>query len=149
MTETVAPARRVAEVLLDRALTYDRGGDRGGRRREPRRPVTRLIIDTAHVWCPNCRRVPGEPCMVSKALTSKIRAAAAAGEDLPPLPLHVEHDGATAAHMARINRADALADGEAKWRMDELLAVCAPYEFHREGRASEPDLTYDPDPEET
>lgn len=104
-----------------------------------------MILDAEkNVWCPACRAGAGEPCKATKAATREYLAAVGkarrTGEDPPSLriKLHVDHDGETEVHLQRISRADALADGLAQWRRDELFSLIGPFVdaglLRREGR---------------
>lgn len=93
-----------------------------------------------HTWCPACRAEPGEPCRATKAATEEYLGAVQTNPSATlRIRLHVDHDGATEAHLSRIRRADDLADGNAKWRLDELEALVLPMArngaLFREGRA--------------
>lgn len=93
-----------------------------------------------NVWCPSCRRGAGTPCAVTKAETARVLAAAKDGAEVALKGLHVDHDGRTLVHLARIRRADQLADGDTTvtWRRDELMSIVGPLAANggltREGR---------------
>lgn len=75
--------------------------------------------------------------------SEQILAAVAKGQELDRLKgLHVDHDGTTLVHRARILRADGLADGRLTFRRDELQALVRPLAVNggllREGRADDP-----------
>jgi hypothetical protein len=64
-------------------------------------------------WCPRCRAAPGEPCEGSAQ--------------------RVDLDGRTRAHAARVDRATALAAGEAEFRRPEMAHLVSMLHLAREG----------------
>lgn len=116
-----------------------------------------ISIDTVnHTWCPTCNAMPGEPCKATKRAThaylaalklwhqqgrdSRLGLSKRGPEPRLNIRLHIDHDGATEAHLQRIARADALAGGEAQWRRDELAAVVLPLAsngaLYRDGKSA-------------